>query len=321
MKTITIFLLLAICVSCTAKDNTWTTTKKYPLENFVSKTVGNITYTMDSQWSIEKREKAIIDAQTYYTECLELIEEDNNLSDSLHIILVNNGTEMMEYLGVPFIGIAALKNDAINENHIFCVHNNKFRPLKHEIMHIICFIHLGDAQGIPTWLVEGLATFANQEYYSCDNLSLKERYLYLLQKNKLLSKRELFQFPSNRTDLRMSRKVAYNQSAYIVKFLSDKYGIKNIKKLWMRTSEEFKRNRWKVNMEIRRRISMDKENEQDTIQSISCDFQVSIFEPIFEDIYKLKFETVLEEINDYLNTEYAEYTFDDDSVFDVVCVE
>lgn len=101
-------------------------------------------------------------------------------------------------------------------------------PFNKELRKVILFSKWGDQQNDQLiWLSEGLSAYVTPEVYNCDMLSLEEKYVYLMQKEKLIN---LMQFPPK--EAIVDYKIAQTQSAYIIKNLLNKYGIENIKRLW-----------------------------------------------------------------------------------------
>jgi hypothetical protein len=107
-------------------------------------------------------------------------------------------------------------------------------PLKHEVMHLISRCKWGTSKDDQAWLEEGLATFAAPEA-ECDTLSFEEKYRDILQNGKAVDADALLlHFKEQQTP-----KICYNQSAYIVGYLIEKYGIDRLRKLWIGGMEVF----------------------------------------------------------------------------------
>lgn len=225
-----------------AQKSDWTEPPYDALTGKVSKTEGNIRYTMDSIMTIEDRNKAINTVKQYINENLLLLDE-TDFNDSVHIVLTKDRDEMYKYIYERFQGYYMPKNydvTGIPENMIFCIYGIPHDALKHELMHMLSRSKWGNMEtnnGWSTWLDEGLAVFANPESLNCDGRTLEERYTYFLQNNELLELDSLF----SSSNIIYNNKRSYTQAGYIVSYLVDNFGIKKLKTLWQSGMNDFEK--------------------------------------------------------------------------------
>lgn len=313
-------ILMLTYLSCQRKSDSqtsdWQSAHVSNLDGFVSKQVGKIKYTMHSSRSIEEREEIIKEAGKHIAECLEIVGEDE-FNDSLHIALVHNLDEAEKYFGFPFAGLTGLKQDAliedmpeykdvpfVGENSIRCIYviDSEYNPLKHEIMHIIMFTKWGYEAIEPQWLIEGVPTFANPEYYSCDGLTLEERYAYLLQNDKLLDIEGLTSFPKEGSQTFTSGKSAYCQAGYLVEYLYKNYGIRYIKKLWIESAKAYRTEE----LIIQENMYDQGVEKNDSIFAKTDNIKLTTFLSVFEEVYGVSFEKMIERINKEIEMKYPD---------------
>lgn len=197
------------------------------------KQVGNTKFTFYSDVDLSERYSIIRKTHYYIKDNLRLIKE-SDFQDSIDIIIVRNRDDMTSFVGGPLSGIAYTTTDEyVKQKTIICIGGKK-DPLKHELMHIVSTSSWGMPIGRGlSWLEEGLATFADPEA-ECDHYSFEEKYIYFIQSNKLIDTDSLI----NNFGKQHS-KIAYNQSAYIVEFLINNYGIEKLKDVWVNGMDNF----------------------------------------------------------------------------------
>ena len=238
-------LFLFLQPSCCIKHDDWVSTydlydKFLPndpnplLKKMVTKKDGNLKFTVNSSMSIADRENAIATTKEYIKQCLALINEPE-FEDSIHITLVNDISDIRNLTGREDIS-GEVVSDIDGGLMVVCIYGVKHNPLKHELMHVVSFIKWG-IYSYPQWLNEGLATFSDPDSWSCDGHTLEERYVYFLQTDKLLEESDLISFPDNLVE----KTIAYNQSAYIVGYLYNNYGVEKLKTLWQSGTEQFEK--------------------------------------------------------------------------------
>ena len=252
-KTITFLfcILFCLCSQIAVSNDDWISTYDLydtnpHIKHMVTKEYGNLKFTVNSSMSIADRESAIAVTKEYIKQCLALINE-SEFEDSIHIALADNRSDMKNITGTEEFAGQAFHKEAgfIPEYTVACIYKNKYTPLKHELMHVVSFIKWGYNISMiypqhvlyPQWLVEGLATFADPNPWSCDGHTLEERYVYFLQTDKLLEESDLISFPDNLVE----KTIAYNQSAYIVGYLYNNYGVEKLKTLWQSGTEQFEK--------------------------------------------------------------------------------
>lgn len=208
------------------------------LEMMVTKEFGNLKFTVDSAMSMSERNDVVRKTKEYIAQCLELINE-KPFDDSIHIYLVPTRNDMKNLIGGPIGGMAGLKSKYNPENSIYCVYGRKHSSLKHEIMHMVVDLKWNDKIGSNLlWLSEGLATFAGPDAEDCDGHIIEERYVHFLQNDILFGADILVEF--NIENEKIQRKIAYNQSAYIVQYLLGNFGVRKLKCLWESDMDNFK---------------------------------------------------------------------------------
>ncbi len=208
------------------------------LNRMVTKEIGNLRFTVDSTLTIAERNEIRRETNEYIDDCLKIINE-KPFNDSIHIYLVPTQNDMKLLLGGRIGGISGLKNSGhLTENTIYSVHGKKHSPLKHEVMHIVSFLKWGRTMSInTTWLEEALAVYACPESLDCDGHTFEERYVYFLQNDKLLSTSSLFDQEMGEESFQY--KIFYSQSAFIVGYLIENYGVDKLKKLWQSSDIDF----------------------------------------------------------------------------------
>lgn len=112
------------------------------------------------------------------------------------------------------------------------------RVIRHEYTHII----LGQIDGLPVWLNEGLAMYEAKQWQIDDNILLGEAYLskHIIPLSKLT-----YSFPSTDGLLHHQKEIelAYAQSFDIVKFIINQYSNNGLKRL---IKEMFKTNEFDI---------------------------------------------------------------------------
>ncbi|UPT66892.1 MAG: hypothetical protein M0D57_21095 [Sphingobacteriales bacterium JAD_PAG50586_3] len=142
---------------------------------------------------------------------------------------VDSKEEMKRTIGLSIKG-AAFKG----QDFVCFVYNDKIRPqFKHEIFHLISYEEWGYTTS--RLLDEGAATFCDNEcfytnpIYTINAYLLKKKMLYAL--NDLVYN---FDTVNAKNDV-----IAYLQSAGIVKYLYESYGVDKLKLLWLQGFDKF----------------------------------------------------------------------------------
>ncbi|WP_108821341.1 hypothetical protein [Dysgonomonas sp. Marseille-P4361] len=200
------------------------------LGKLMSKEVDSIQFIISLDIDVGKGDEIVEKTKAYIAQNLELINE-SGLESSMHLVLVDSREEVEKVLGGKQAGLAQF-NAEEKIHSIVAVYNDLFpSALKHELMHAISIEKWGKQSPDLLWVAEGLAVFAAPEAEECTGYTLEERYVYLLQQNKLWDVNHLFTSSWTRTE--------YTQAGYIVKYLIEKFGIKKLKKLWQTGMKDF----------------------------------------------------------------------------------
>lgn len=230
-----LFLLLFTLLCCDLPKEDWSSVEYSEMEHKTAKWDENIRYIFSSDVNVKDRNKVIEKSKKYIKDNLQILGE-SELKDSIEIIFVDDKKEMYKYTSLHVSGTVF---DA-DKSLVFCVYDENRMPLKHELMHIISTKKWG--RDVIIWLSEGLATYADASF-SCDNYSLEEKYVAFLQKDKLVPVDSLIlNFHGNifTEDFNNNiNKIRYYQSAYIVQYLIEEFGIHKIKELWLSDMSDF----------------------------------------------------------------------------------
>lgn len=239
-KVILFITLLLVFICCSQEKNRWTQTEYPMMEHKTSKWDENIRYTFSNRINIEDREKTIAKSKEYIEDNLRIIKE-SVLNDSIEIIFVDDKEEMYKYTYLHLSGTVFFLGSKTN-NLVFCIYDNKRMPLKHELMHLVAGLKWGLIDGDFSWFDEGLATYADSDW-ECDSYSFEEKYTAFMQDNKLVPMDSLItdfhgDIFTKDFDNNINR-IRYNQSAYMVQYMIENYGIEKIKELWQNGMHKF----------------------------------------------------------------------------------
>jgi hypothetical protein len=208
--------------SCTEKHDGW----KQVLR--LETTENNITYTFPATIGISERQNAINECALAIKHSLDLIQEAH-FNDSMNIEFLATRREMFKYTGMAASGMAFPETRTM-----FCVIGTKEKPpLQHELMHMIAMLKWRKPQVSSTWMNEGLATLAEN---NCNGYTVEQIYSYLSEKKLLISIDSLAGGFYGQPEM-----IAYHQSAYVVQWLIDNYGIQKFRALWAEGFPSFDR--------------------------------------------------------------------------------
>lgn len=231
---------------CHAQNDCWIPSWKPEMDNWVFKHDGDCRYYFHMQTDINVRDQIINRTKEYIKDNLKIINEPA-FDDKIILMFVQDTEEMYKYAGVRVAGTIYTAEQTRDKHIVFCLFGNgKATPLKHELMHVVTIIKWGRIVGGLTlaWLGEGLATYADPNIL-CDGYSFEERYVAFLQNNKLVKMDSLIMdFHGNHNDENFDSKrllISYNQSAYMVQYMIENYGIQKIKALWQNGMDDFER--------------------------------------------------------------------------------
>ena len=211
-KTLLTIIIFFLTIQIFAQNKNWI---KVTREH---KTIDNITYFFYSKIPYNERESDIKLCQNSIEENLALINE-KEYSRIIEIEFLASRKEMLKYGGLGAQGLAIFDRD-----NVFMIHKNKNSPIKHEMMHMISMDKWGDTAESSHWMNEGLATYSGG---TCSKYSLEEIYQYFIQSGKLIPMNTIANDFYSANDM-----ITYTQSAYLVKYLIEKYGFEKFIKLW-----------------------------------------------------------------------------------------
>jgi len=217
---LTIVLISIIVSPLNAQNTEW---KKSIREHI---TIDNITYFFPSEIDSIRRNTAIKECQNSVIENLKLIKE-TEFKNEFDIEFVNSKKEMLKFTGMAAQGMAFP-----DRNTFFTLLKDKNSPIKHEIMHMITMYKWGFPHDSSTWMNEGLATYAGG---ICSKNSFEEIYQYFIQSGKLIPMKSIVDDFYAGNDM-----ITYTQSAYLVNYLTDKYGFEKFIQLWKQGFSSFK---------------------------------------------------------------------------------
>lgn len=204
-------------------------------EHRVTKTVGNIIFTFPSSgWAYDRRDSLVQEFPEPMRHDLSLINM-TEFTDTIRVVFVNTRKEMAKHTSLPFAGLAY-----VDIQTIFLLADTSRKPMnlpiKHEMMHMITLSKWGTPEEPElTWMKEGIAALAAGDV-NCDgtHYTLDQIYSFLSAKNKLIPLDSLAVKFYGRKEM-----VVYHQSASIVKYLLDKYGVEKFIKLWQGRFSDF----------------------------------------------------------------------------------
>ena len=217
-------MLAVIAINCTAQPNK---ISDWKTNCGVTKTIRNITFNFPSNGFAYDNRDSIINA------CFDAIRHDlsiihqNEYSDTIVVQFLGSRKEMLENTGYPSSESAFPQG-----GKIWFVIDKDISPLTtHEFMHMITFSLWGQPTQQSYWLKEGLATYAQN---SCNGFAVEQIYAYLEKKNMLIATDSLT------TDFyAQPMMIVYHQTAYIVQYLIDNYGIQKFGLLYQSGIDSF----------------------------------------------------------------------------------
>lgn len=205
--------ILILLTACQPNNSGWQES------NRVYKTIDNITYIFPNDVEQNERDKTIQYASRVLKENLNLIEE-KAYTDTIKFEFVHNREEMKFASGYSVKGLAM----PYTKEMFSILDLGPKSAIKHELMHMILIGNWGNQYRDMQWFNEGLATYAGT---LCGETNFNELYYYLLTKNLLIPIDKLTNHFYENDEV-----IAYSQSAFIVKSLSENYGWSKLKELW-----------------------------------------------------------------------------------------
>ena len=201
----------------------------WEVKKHVTKQINNIEFIfLDHGYAYENRDSLV-------EECMVAIEENMNLIEvdtfdvPYKFVFYPSKADMQYDINVRASGHA---DYWIKEVGFVCTDNPETikeeniipAPIKHETMHMIAMESWGFPAENSQWLNEGLATYAAN---NCNGLKVDEVYSYLLSEDMLISTDSLSQ-----NFLETDEMIAYHQSAYVVQYLIENYGLEKFILIW-----------------------------------------------------------------------------------------
>jgi hypothetical protein len=168
-------------------------------------------------------------------ECLDGIRHDLPMID-LHeftvaftIQFVESRQEMKKYTGNPASGVTILEPQKI----VYLLANEKEKgaPIDHELMHMITQAEWGYPDRTSLWMNEGLAAFSQN---NCNGYNDEQIYRYFAASRMLLPMDSLTNQFYQEPEM-----IAYHQSAYLVQYLLQHYGVEKFRNLWQQGFNNF----------------------------------------------------------------------------------
>lgn len=214
-------ILISLCIFNSKHEKLIGAT--YTNTSTIDTTINNALFTFPSSGYAFQNRKELINR------CLEGIKDNCQvigLEDYLVNIKIQFLTSRKEMKKYTSYSVAGFTNSV--EKKLYIVANGdtaEVKPhIRHELMHLITMTTWGRPDASSTWMNEGLAAFAEN---NCNGYNDKEIYYYLWKKEMLLPIDTLTQNFYSQPEM-----IAYHQSAYIVQFLIEKYGVEKFKQLW-----------------------------------------------------------------------------------------
>jgi hypothetical protein len=224
LRLFTVCTLIVVAINCTAQPNKMSDWKT---KCSVTKTIRNITFVFPSNGFAYDHRDSIINA------CFDGIKHDlsiihqNEYTDTIVVQFLGSRKEMLENTGYPSSESAFPQG-----GKIWFVVDKEISPLTtHEFMHMITFSLWGQPTEKSYWLKEGIATYAQN---SCNGYSVEQIYAYLEKKNMLIAIDSLADHFYAQPMM-----IAYHQSAYIVQYLIETYGVQKFSLLYQSGIDKF----------------------------------------------------------------------------------
>lgn len=165
-------------------------------------------------------------AEAAVDRALQLLDEAE-YERGTRLFMVSTRDRMKTLVGARYKGLAEAHDDAL-----LLVFNEDVRPyFRHEIMHVISINLWGDP--IP-WIREASAVYADGNCLSYEN-PMHTISAYMMGEDLLFSLDEIintFEGCARENDL-----VAYLQAASFFEYLVDRFGMDNMKRLWLNATE------------------------------------------------------------------------------------
>ena len=216
------------CTEINNIENEEEVNNKWTSKTQVFKQIKNYEFIFpDKGYAYEKRDSLVQECMTAIEKNMKLVEVDT-FNVPYKIVFYPSKAAMKDDLNYGVSGsanywtkkVALVSTDnreTIKKENIVSV------PIKHELMHMIATELWGPSEN-SSWLNEGLATYAAN---NCNGYSVAEIYKYLFTQEMLIPIDSLVN-DFYATD----EMIGYHQSAYIVQYLIEHYGVEKFSRLW-----------------------------------------------------------------------------------------
>lgn len=183
----------------------------------------------NNSFALSKKDSAILLCENAIRKDLAIIGE-KDFHTKYRIQFINSDDEMEKFAGGrtyggqcnPFSKIVYMRFT-----------QEEIGPISHELMHMVAVNAWGFPPKSSTWMNEGLSTYAANH---CSGYTVEELYRFFLSKNML------FSIDSLTTNFYKNKEmVAYHQSAFIVQYLLENFGLAKFKELWQAGFQDFDR--------------------------------------------------------------------------------
>lgn len=203
-------------------------TREWEQKSQFTKQIDNLYFSFPSKgYGFENRDKLLQECVEAFSANCKIIK-DPDYTEFTQIIFVDSKNEMLLQSGLFIKGGAAniyrrTIHMVVFDNGIESEKRTNL-PIKHEIMHMVSMTAWGIPPNNVTWLNEGLATYAAN---NCSGYTVSELYRFFLEEKMLISVDSL-----SNNFYHTEEMIGYHQSACIVEYLIDNYGLEKLEALW-----------------------------------------------------------------------------------------
>lgn len=207
-------------------------TTEWENHNTVTKQVDNLYFIFPNKgYAYKNRDKLV-------KECKEAILKNTALigvpehKNFTKIRFVESKEEMLLHANLYVGALCDIRSRSV---YMVCTDKGENKkpklPITHELMHMVAMTAWNPPPMSCNWLNEGLATYAAN---SCSGYTVGEIYRYFLANNMLVSLESL---SNNIFDT--EEMIGYHQSAYVVQFLLNTYGLSKFEQVWKNGIQSF----------------------------------------------------------------------------------
>ncbi len=206
----------------------------WELNSQVTKQLNNFYFTFPASGYAFKNRDALVE------KCLEAFKQncalikDPSYTEFTKIRFVTSKNDMLLHANLYVSNIADIKSRSIHMTVSEEATEGEKKanpPIIHEVMHMVSMTAWGTPPQNNNWLNEGLATYAAN---NCSGFSVSEIYRFFLEEGMLLSPEQLSQ-----NFFQSDEMIGYHQSAYIVEYLINNFGIERLETFWKQGFSSF----------------------------------------------------------------------------------